>query len=75
MGRWRPRLNRAIQDLLDEAEVDYDLRKGKRHIKLFIGTKMVAVLPHGGGTSSSIETNQNVVSSIRRHLRSLGHAC
>lgn len=69
MGSWRPRINSAVKAVLEELGVEYSLKLGTKHIKLFIGGRMVAVLPRDGGTSTSIETNQNVVSAIRRYVR------
>lgn len=73
MARPRWRIDQEIVVLLEEAEVDYQLKPGKKHIKLMIDGKMIAVLPYTRRISSSnIETRQNVVSAIRRHLRGVG---
>jgi len=62
-----PRLPRLLEDEL--AGIDYRWEMGGKHYKLFIGDRMVAIVPKGGFNTSGIRKIINTRAQIRRKLK------
>jgi hypothetical protein len=59
----------VLIQMLEDAEVDYALVEGKKHLQLRVKGHMVAILPHGlSGRKGDHRAILNVRGTLRRFL-------
>ena len=70
MTREVPRVDDRISLALDESGVPWTATPGRRHIKIAIGGKLVAVLPRSIRRSESLRYGAaNALAGVRRAIR------
>lgn len=72
MSKPKPTIKDArLIELLERSGQQWRVEAGGKHIKLYVGTRMVGVMPYNGGTDRS-RRDDNLLHSVKRHLRDIG---
>src|SRR6186713_615117 len=67
----RKHVPRDARQLLEASGVDWEVRSGSRHFKVFVGGRLVAILPHAKPASRvASRAHQNMLAQIKRAIRS-----
>ncbi len=60
------------RQLLEASGVEWEVRSGSRHFKVFVGGRFVAILPHAKPASRiKSRAHQNMLAQIKRAIRRL----
>lgn len=59
---------KKVLDILREANVDFKIVQGSRHMKIFVGTKMCGIYPRGD-TECGTRAAKNVIAQVRRAIK------
>lgn len=68
----RGRIQREVETALKATGLDWEIKKGGHHRKVFLAGKMIGVLCNAPGVGRD---SKQVLSSIRQRLRELGMQC
>jgi hypothetical protein len=67
----RKHVPRDARQLLEASGVEWEVRSGSRHFKVFVGGRFVAILPHAKPASKiASRAHQNMLAQIKRAIRS-----
>lgn len=58
-----------IKQVLDDTGLQYEVRQGSKHRKIFLSGRLIDILPRGKGYD---QIARNVIANIRRQARKSG---
>ena len=70
-----PRLPDDLREVLDSSRLPWRIDNGKRHFKLIIGGRLVAILPKSGrvdGAGIGLRAHKNTMANVRRAIKAQG---
>jgi len=65
------RLPDDLQALLESSNVPWRIEQGKRHYKIFVGERMVGILPRGSSLRRTYRAHLNTLAQVRRAIRQM----
>lgn len=63
------RLDPKIKAILDEAGVPWELKHGGIHVKILVGNRLAAILPHKGKLKDASRAQYNTIAQLHRAIR------
>jgi hypothetical protein len=65
----RSRIDPELINMLEEAEVDYELKECKSHVQVKVGGRVIVTSPRSGNWDN--RASNNARAALRRHLKGL----